>query len=153
MLETAEPKTPYVFDPLKHGFEPMHNYPELSFNFTKPDGYFVKVVCYHYSKKHLSDLIYWYKVVSTHVGLKPDDRIEIFGGAYSFLKPSVYGVQSTPTREYMGLITNDEFAESLIKHLLGTTRNDSLQTDSIQRYNDNVGEKMRADYPQHYRKV
>jgi hypothetical protein len=137
----------YVFDPLKHGFEPISNYPELGFNYPMIDGYFVKVVCY----SDYGGLVYWYKVLSTLIGMKPDDRIEIKSGSYDFRKPSEYGKQTNPTTEYLGLVSNDEFAENLLKHLLGTTRNDSLNTDSITRYNENVGVKMRVEFPQHYR--
>lgn len=137
----------YTFDPLKHGFEPISNYPELEFNFPMIDGYYVKIVCY----SNYGDLVYWYKALSTLIGSKPDDRIKIMQGSYDFRKPSEYGIQNNPTTEYLGLISNDEFAESLLKHLLGTTRNDSLKTDSITRYNENLGIKMRKEFPQHYR--
>ncbi len=137
----------YCFDPLKYGFEPITKFPELGFNFPMIEGYYVKVVCY----SNYGDLVYWYKVISTLVGLKPDDRIEIMCGSYDFRKPCEYGKQNTPRTEYLGLISNDEFAESLLKHLLGTTRNDSLKTDSIERYSENVNAKMRSEFPQHYR--
>lgn len=137
----------YAFDPLKHGFEPITNYPELGFNYPMIDGYFVKVVCY----ADYGGLVYWYKVISTLIGLKPDDRIEIKSGSYDFRKPSEYGKQNNPSTEYLGLISNDKFAENLLKHLLGTTRNESLMTDSIERYNENLGVKMRSEFPQHYR--
>lgn len=137
----------YTFDPLKHGFEPITNYPELGFNYPMIDGYYVKVVCY----SDYGDLVYWYKVLSTLIGLKPDDRIEIKSGVYDFRKPSEYGKQDNPRTEYLGLVSNDEFAKNLLKHLLGTTRNESLKTDSITRYNENVGVKMREEFPKHYR--
>lgn len=137
----------YVFDPLEHGFEPITKYPELEFNYPMIDGYFVKIVSY----SNYGDLVYWYKVISTLTGCKPDDRIEIKSGSYDFRKPSEYGKQSNPRTEYLGLISNDSFAESLLKHLLGTTRNESLNTDSITRYNENLGIKMRDEFPQHYR--
>lgn len=137
----------YAFDPLKHGFEPITKYPELGFNVPMIDGYFVKVVCY----ANYGGLVYWYKLLSTLIGFKPDDRIQIWGGSYDFRKPSEYGKQGNPTTEYLGLVGNDEFAENLLKHLLGTTRNESLDTDSITRYSENVGVKMRSEFPQHYR--
>lgn len=135
----------YTFDPLKHGFEPITKFPELGFNFPLIDGYFVKVVCY----SNYGDLVYWYKVISTHIGLKPDDRIAIIHCSYDFRIPYEYK-QNTPRTEYLGLISNDKFAESLLKHLLGTTRNDSLNTHSNTRYNENIGVKMRGEFPQHY---
>jgi len=137
----------YVFDPLKHGFEPISNYPELGFNYPMIDGYFVKVVCYD----NFGDLLYWYKVISTLIGFDSDDRVSVSSGVYDFRKPNEYGKQGNPTIEYLGLISNDEFAETLLKHLLGTTNNDSLKTYSITRYSENVGIKMRSDFPQHYR--
>lgn len=137
----------YVFSPLKHGFEPITNYPELGFCYPMIDGYYIKIVCY----SDYGGLVYWYNVLSTLIGLKPDDRIEIKSGVYDFRKPSEYGMQANPRTTYLGLVSNDEFAENLLKHLLGTTRNESLNTCSITRYNENVGVKMRSEFPQHYR--
>ena len=137
----------YHFNPLKHGFEPITNYPELEFNFPMIEGYYVKIVCYSTHK----ELVYWYKVISNHVRLKPDDRVEIISGSYNFSKPCEFGKQNTPRVEYLGLVTNDEFAKNLIKHLLGTTSNESIYTDSVSRYNENLGQKMRREFPQHYR--
>ena len=137
----------YVFDPLKHGFEPISNYPELGFNYPMIDGYFVKVVCYD----NFGDLVYWYKIIYTLIGFDGDDRISISSGDYDFRKPNEYGKQSNPSIEYLGLISNDAFAENLLKHLLGTTKNESLNTYSVTRYNENVGVKMRSEFPLHYR--
>ena len=136
----------YKFDPLKHGFEPITNYPELGFNYPMIDKYFVKIICY--SEHEI--LSYWYLVLTNGIGLFPDDRIEIKKGVYTFRNPSEYGKQNNPSTVYSGLISNDKFAENLLKHLLGTTRNDSLRTDSIVRYNENVGIKMRKEYPNYY---
>lgn len=138
----------FIFNPLKHGFEPITNYPELGFNYPMIDGYYVKVVAY----SNYGDLVYWYIIISTHIGLKPDDRILIKNGVYDFRNPSEYGKQDNPTTVYLGLVSNDEFAENLLKHLLGTTRNESLKTNSVTRYNESVlGLKMRSEFPQHYR--
>lgn len=101
----------YCFDPLKHGFEPIQNYPELEFAYPIIDGYFVKIVCYD----NYGGLVYWYKVISTLVGLKPDDRVEITYGVYDFRK-SKYERQSNPKVEYLGLISSDQFAEFLMKN-------------------------------------
>jgi len=139
-------KKTYCFDPLKHGFEPITKYPELSFNFPMIEGYYVKIVCYSYC----GNLIYWYKIISTRVGLLSDDRVEILSGSYNFGSPCEYEKQTTPRTVYLGLISNDKFAETLLKHLLGTTDNNSLENDSIQRYNQNIGETMRLEFPQHY---
>lgn len=136
-------KKQYSFNPLKHGFEPITNYPELGFNFPMIEGYYVKIVCY----SNYGDLVYWYKTISEHVGLKPDDRIVIKYGIYDFRIET----QTTPHTEYLGLVSNDEFAESLLKHLLGTTKNESLADVSVERYNQNIGELMRSEFPQHYK--
>lgn len=145
-MNTSDFNSAYKFDPLKHGFEAITNYPELSFNYPMIEGYFVKVVCYD----NFGDLVYWYKVVSTVIGFDDDHRIEIKSGVYDFRKPSEYGKQSNPTTEYLGLVSNDEFAENLLKHLLGTTRNESLKTDSITKYNENLGVNMHSEFPQYY---
>lgn len=136
----------YVFEPTKHGFEPIQNFPELSFNYPMIKGYYIKIVAY----SDYGDLVYWYKAISTLIGLKPDDRIQIYSGSHDFRKPSEYGKQNNSSVIYTGLISNDEFAESLLKHLLGTTRNESLGNDSIIRYNENLGIKMRGEFPHHY---
>jgi len=136
----------YSLNPLNHGFEPIVNYPELSFNFPLIDGYYIKVVCF----SNHGGLVYWYKILSTLIGFEGDDRVEIKSGLYDFRKPSEYGKQSTPKTEYLGLISSDEFAEQLLKHLLGTTKNESINNCSIERYNENTGIKMKAEFPQHY---
>jgi len=137
----------YAFNPIKHGFKPIINFPELGFNFPMIDGYYIKVVAYD----NFGDLVYWYKVISTLIGFGNDDRIKISSGVYDFRKPSEYGKQDNPTTEYLGLISNDEFAENLLKHLLGTTTNESLNNCSIERYNENLDIKMKAEFPKHYR--
>jgi hypothetical protein len=134
------------FDPLKHGFEPITNFPELEYNFPMIDGYYVKVVTY----ADYGDLVYWYLIISEHIGLDPDDRIEISSGSYDFRRPSEYGKQNKCTTEYLGLITSDKFGELLLKHLLGTTRNESVSKEGFERYYEKVGPKMRKEYPLHY---
>lgn len=104
----------YRFDPIKHGFEPITYYPELGFKFPINENHFVKVVCYD----NYGGLVYWYKVICTRpFNFFPDDRIEITRGIYDFRRPSEYGKQSKPRKEYLGLITNDEYAESLLYKL------------------------------------
>lgn len=138
----------YSFNPEKFGFEPITNFPELSFNYPMIDGYFVKIIEYD----NFGDLVYWYKVISTLVGFGDnDDRIKITSSSYDFRKPSEFDKQSTPKTEFIGLISNDEFAESLLKHLMGTTKNSSLESDSIIRYERDLNTQMRKDYPQHYK--
>lgn len=51
------------------------------------EGYFIKVVSYD----DFGELVYWYRVISTHVGFDNDDRIEIESGSYDFRKPYGYG--------------------------------------------------------------
>jgi hypothetical protein len=137
----------FKFDPTKHGFEPITKFPELRFNFTLTDNVFVKIITYD----NFGDLVYWYKVITKLSGLTDDDRFNIYSGSYDFRQPSVYGIQCPPSLTYQGLITNDQFAESLIKHLCGTTKNNSINNDSIVRYNENLGPKMRLEYPSHYK--
>ena len=136
----------YTFNPLNHGFEPISNFPEMKFNFPLIDGYYIKVVCY----SNHGGLVYWYKVISTLIGFEGDDRIEVKSGLYDFRKPSEYGKQSNPKTEYLGLVSSDEFAEQLLKHLLGTTDNKSLNDCAIERYNENQNIIMKTEFPQHY---
>ena len=138
----------YSFDPLKYGFEPIQKYPELSYNFPMIDGYYVKIVSY----SNYGDLVYWYKIISTLIGLSPDDRVKIQNGSYDFRRPCEYEDQNKTYTEYLGLISTDDFAKNLLTHLLGTTKNESLNDVAIERYNENLGLKMRIEFPQYYRK-
>lgn len=136
----------YKFDPTKHGYEPITKFPELEYAFPIIEGYYVKVVTYSY----YSGLVYWYSIISSHIGRQPDDRFKIFEGTHDFRKPNTYEKQGSSPTVYVGLISNDEFAESLIKHIIGTTRNDSVDSISSDRYSERLGEKMRAEYKEYY---
>jgi len=111
------------------------------------DGYYVKIVTY----VNYGDLVYWYLVVNEHIGLSPDDRIEILSGSHDFRKSSEYGKQSKCNKKYLGLVSSDKFGELLLKHLLGTTTNKSVADKGFERYYEKLGPKMREEYPQHYK--
>lgn len=136
----------YKLDPLKHGFEPISKYPELEHIFGSDDSNYVKIICY----SDINNLVYWYTVITNGVGFRGDDRIKIYNSTYNFGNSPDAIAQSTPSVVYMGLVSNDEFAETLLKHLFGTTVNDSLKDVSIERYDETVGEVMRSEYPQYY---
>lgn len=140
----------FKLDLLKHDFEPITNYPELEFNFPMIEGWYIKVVVY--SASDSGELTYWYKALSTHVGLDGDDRIKIISGSLDFRNPLTYDAQSKYRTEYMGLVSSNEFFESLMKHLLGTTDNSSVENYGTERYNERLGEKMRKEFPQYYSK-
>ena len=135
----------YKFDPLKHNYEPISKFPELSYIVPLiDDRYFVKILEY----ADYGGLVYWYSFINLGIGLEPDDRIEIKAGVHDTRIEYNYDKQARYTfkTKFLGLITSDNFAKELLLHLFGTTRNSSVDDESIERYN-NTNEKMRIDFP------
>jgi hypothetical protein len=133
----------YKFNPLKHGYEPISTHPELSYRFPLMDDvWFIKIIAYD----DLSGLVYWYSALSVSVGLPPDDRVHIVSGTHDFRRPAKYEKQSKIHTNYTGLISSDEFAKELLKHLFGTTKNESVEKEGIERYSTNIGKEMRLKF-------
>jgi hypothetical protein len=133
----------YKFNPLKHGYERISTHPELSYRFPLMDDiWFIKILAYN----NLSGLVYWYSALSLSVGISPDDRVKIFSGTHDFRIPADYEKQGIIHTEYCGLISSDEYAKMLLTHLFGTTRNDSVEKEGIERYEKNIGREMREKY-------
>jgi len=133
----------YKFDPLKHGFEPVSKFPELSYRFPmRDDVWFIKVITY---STYDGKLVYWYVALSLSVGLHPDDRVKITIHTHDNRKPNDHEKQGVSHTVYTGLISSDEFAKELLTHLFGTTQNDSVKTDGLERYEKNLNQLMRDD--------
>ncbi len=145
---TMKTKKAYIFDPLKHGFEPLSKFPELGFYFPNISSgvWFIKITTY----ANYGDLVYWYSALSIAKRNIGDDRIEIISGSLDFRKPLDYDKQNKSRVEYLGLITSDEYAKLLFPHLFGTIKNSSVENEGLERYNDNTGKRMREEFPQHY---
>lgn len=138
----------YKFDPTKHGFEPISNFPELQYRFPlNNDVWFIKVVAY----VKLLEPVYWYHAISLSMALHGDDRIKIVSGAHDFRRPNEYEQQGTLHTNYMGLITSDEFAKELLTHLMGTTQNASVLVEGKTRYEQNLGSNLRKEFPEFYK--
>lgn len=134
----------YKFNPLDHGYEPISKFPELAYRFPmKDDIWFVKVVCYG----NYDGIVYWYSAISLSVGLSQDDRIKILASVHDFRRDATYNAQGRMRDNvvYCGLITSDEYARQLLVHLFGTLYNESVETDGIERYSQNLNEKMRQE--------
>jgi hypothetical protein len=135
----------YKFDPTKFGYEPITNFPELSFNYLIDERYYVKIIAY----SNYGDLVYWYSLIGFNRQFQ-DDRVKIVSGTYDFRRPCEYGKQTTPHTDYFGIITNDEFASELLAHLNSPLRNEGI-CDGIKRMNENLGIKMREEFSKHYK--
>ena len=133
----------YKFNPLDHGYEPISNYPELSFNYPIINNWFIKIIVYD----NLGGLVYWYSALSIS---DIDDRIKIYLGSYNTNKPATHDNQNKDHLVYFGLISSDEYAKQLLTHLFGTTYNESVNVDGLQRYNQKLGEKMRLEFKNIY---
>jgi hypothetical protein len=133
----------YKFNPLKHGYDSITNYPELEYMFPMTAGvWFIKIIAYD----DWDGLVYWYSALSLSVGLAPDDRITILSSSHDTRKPAEYEKQNKTHTDYTGLISSDEFAKSLLTHIFGTTQNESVEKEGITRYEENLGEKMRKEF-------
>lgn len=120
----------YKFNPLEHGYAPMNTHPELEYAFpTNNSDWFIKVVAGN------RDETYWYSALCLNIGLGDDDRVKIFSSLHTMNKNNDRNIIHT---KYMGLISSDAFAKELLKHLFGTTRNDSVETIGLKRYEGKI---------------
>jgi len=137
----------YKFNPLNYGYEKANNFPELSYTIpVEHEDWYVKIIVYD----EYGDLVYWYSAIQLNFGLGSDDRVRIFSGSHDFRKPNDYEKQNKLHNNYSGLISSNKFAKDLLSHILGTTQNDSVKTDGIERLNQNIGETMRKEFSIHY---
>lgn len=132
----------YKFNPLEFGFEPISKFPELSYNYDiSSDNCFIKIVTY---AMHGGKYVYWYKVAIIE---RIDDRVQIYGGMHDYRKSNTYVDQGKSGNRvvYSGLVSTKKFAIDLLKHLLGTTSNDSVEKYGYHRLISCLGEDMRNE--------
>ena len=136
----------YKFNPIEHGYEPISNFPELEYMFPLlDDKYFIKVVAY----SDYSDLVYWYSVINL---LGHDDRIEITSLSYDWRNSNDYENQKQNSiKNYLGMITSDEYAKELLQHIFTPLTNEHYEKDGVKRYNENLGKQMRLEFTSHYK--
>jgi hypothetical protein len=116
----------YEFDPTKFGFLPPKKMPK-DLKEVEAKYAFVKVICI--SGKN--DGTFWY--TSCHKIADGDDRWRFSSGLFDVSRADQYDGGHTRHSIYSGLISSDEYAKELLKHLLGTTRNESVVTDGAER--------------------
>jgi len=128
----------YKFNPEEHGFENISKFPELMPWFGNHENTFIKVVAV--GGKEFDNKVYWFKAYSPTTTLTGDDRITFYSGSWDARKQDPYNENSYPKVEYRGLVSNDIFAKELLYHLLGTTRNESVQKEGFERLNTNLND-------------
>lgn len=131
----------YKFNPEQFGFEPIDKFPELSYQYPLGTGkWFIKISEY----SDYGGLVYWYHVI--FITANRDARIKILSGSHDSRKPSKYDCQNASRINYHGLISTHKFAVQLLKHILGTTRNESVEKEGKTRLFDNKGKQMREEF-------
>lgn len=127
----------YSFNPQEYGFEPIGRFPELQHLFGKTT--YVRITCVGGDEfQPAGRTVYWYHACY-NIGMGNDERWKIMSGAWDSNSPrDVPGHLSSDGHsiihtDYAGLISTHEFAVILLKHILGTTRNDSVETDGKER--------------------
>jgi hypothetical protein len=121
----------YKFNPEDFGFEHVSNFPELGDWFGNTT--FIKVIAI--GSKDMGRAVYWYKYCLGSVGMHDDERWKIGSHSFDENKPKDYqGMRDV----YCGLISTEEFANSLLCHLMGTTKNDSVLTHGKERLEQNI---------------
>ena len=151
----------YKFNPAQYGFEPVDEFPELSYQYPMNTGsWFIKISEY----SDYGALVYWYHAIFTGVGIDSDDRIKIMNcshdsrktikckegitkvinGKLSIVDES--DLQNSPSTEFCGLISTHKFAVQLLKHLLGTTKNESVKNEGKERLFSCKGKLMRSEF-------
>ena len=134
----------YEFNPIQYGYEPIENYPELSYLFPLDGNWYIKVLVY--SDMAGEGLVYWYSALFLNQGW--DERIKILSGCHDTRIESSFEKQNRPTQDYLGLISNDTFAKQLLSHLFGTLENSSVATIGKKRLQQNIGSQMRKEFSQ-----
>ncbi len=146
-------KEKYKFDPLKHGYEPISKFPELGFMYPMlDDKYFIKIEAY----SDMGGLVYWYSCIELlHSNNFIDDRVKIQSDSYDTRRECTYEAQNNHGRQtnYFGLIPSDKFANELLKHLFGTCQNESVNKEGLERYTENLNEKMRKEFPNYNKNI
>jgi hypothetical protein len=136
-MATKSLKPAYKFNPKKYGFEPISQFPELQHLWNK-DTY-IKVSCI--GGKEFGRKVYWYKACVLNIGVDGDERLTIYSTSFDEKDPSPK--YNSPHQRYMGLISTHEFALQLFYHLFGTTQNESVLKEGMQRYKSQINSKVK----------
>lgn len=123
----------YKFNPEDYGFEPISRFPELQHLYGKTT--YVRITCVGGELfQPAGRTVYWYQACY-NIGMSGDDRWKIMSCAWDSHDPRDTNPDECPIihTNYSGLISTHEFAVELMKNLLGTTKNDSVQTDGKER--------------------
>ena len=113
----------YVFDPIKYGFRSPDNIPEQIKDYVHRRAY-VKVIC------TWENGTFWYQAIYQPYG-KGDDRWESTGGVWGAHSEN-HSYHNSHV-DYLGCITSPEYAELLLAHLLGTTKDEGVFTYGVER--------------------
>jgi hypothetical protein len=121
-------KLSYKFNPLKFGYVSLEEFPILHYRYGSDfSTQFIKIVEYN---NRSGILVFWYSHIQF---LGHDDRVCISG---SSIDVSNISDRYTSHQEYLGTITSDNYANELLKHLLGTGRNANVETHGLNRLLD-----------------
>lgn len=134
----------FKFNPVKYGYWPISKFKVLNYMFPIIDDiWFIKINAY---EDFGGGLIFWYSAIGMNGAIIDDDRVKIYVGGHTTTKPSTFECQGESRIVYNGLITSDEYAKTLLSHLLGTTKNKSVEKEGAQRLNDNMNLKMWEEF-------
>ena len=136
---------PYRFNPEQYGFEPVSKFPELNNGEWFGINTFIKVSAVG-EKKMFGRKVYWYLACHLESGPLSSDLITFHEHAYSADKPA-FGKFNEPRTVYKSTISSDDFAKMLLYHLLGTNMNKNVMTDGVKRFEANLNEELRKEYP------
>ncbi len=135
--------TTYKFNPEDYGFEPIEKFPELSKAKWYGSNTFIKVV--ENGGKEFGRKVFWYKACKLNNSIDSDDRVSFYSHSFDVSKSldKNFDLGSAPRITYNGLVSSHNFAVLLLKNLLGTTRNESVETDGKERLERNINEEAK----------
>lgn len=109
----------YIFDPTQYGFLPSDQLPlSIADHFHKKC--FFKVIAFHLGS-------FWY--LSCNKKFEHEDEWEFTAGLINTTKQQ----QISSSTKYRGCITSKEYAELLLIHLLGTSKNEGTLKAGFER--------------------
>lgn len=141
--------TPFKFDPLKFGFRPLSDFPELIQGGLKDwigkGEVFIKITNVG-DKATFGRKVFWYHICK-YAFPTMDDRVRFY--SHSFSADDNCAVTSTnyPQEVYMGTVASEEFATLLLCNLLGTGQNKDVLTYGKQRTEQDLYPELRSVWP------
>ncbi len=119
----------YEFNPEDYGYQHVSNFPELKELFGNTT--YVKITCV--GGKEFDRLVYWYTACYS-CGFREDQNWKIMSGSHDSAQPEKYSYSTC----YVGLISTDDFANQLLMHIFGTTKNDSVIKEGKERLESRI---------------